>query len=139
DSGARNLSITSRKVEALIHRARINKEKILILLTGVPGAGKTLVGLNIATNHRREDDKATQAVYLSGNQPLVTVLQEALVLDEVRRQKEQGLRPRKGTVRQMVKPFIQIIHRFRDEGLNSTGAPESHTFIFDEAQRVWNR
>lgn len=139
DSGARNLSITSLKVDSLITRARRNKERILILLTGVPGAGKTLVGLNIATNHRREDDRETQAVYLSGNQPLVTVLQEALVLDEVRRQREQGLRPRKGAIRQLVKPFIQIIHRFRDEGLNSRGAPESHTFIFDEAQRVWNR
>lgn len=139
DAGARNLSITSRKVESLIARARTRKERILILLTGVPGAGKTLVGLDIATNHRREDDQETQAVYLSGNQPLVTVLQEALVLDEVRRQREQGLRPRKGAIRQLVKPFIQIIHRFRDEGLNSTGVPESHTFIFDEAQRVWNR
>lgn len=139
DSGARNLSITSRKVDALITRARTRKEKILVLLTGVPGAGKTLVGLNIATNHRREDDRETQAIYLSGNQPLVTVLQEALVLDEVRRQRDQGLNPRKGDIRQLVKPFIQIIHRFRDEGLNSNGAPESHTFIFDEAQRVWNR
>lgn len=139
DSGARNLSITSRKVDSLITRARAKKERLLVLLTGVPGAGKTLVGLNIATNHRREDDQETQAVYLSGNQPLVTVLQEALVLDEVRRQRDQGLRPRKGAIRQLVKPFIQIIHRFRDEGLNSTGAPESHTFIFDEAQRVWNR
>lgn len=139
DSGARNLSITSHKVDRLITRARTKKERLLILLTGVPGAGKTLVGLNIATNHRREDDQETQAVYLSGNQPLVTVLQEALVLDEVRRQRDQGLRPRKGAIRQLVKPFIQIIHRFRDEGLNSTGAPESHTFIFDEAQRVWNR
>lgn len=139
DSGARNLSVTSQKVEALINRARKNHEKILVLLTGVPGAGKTLVGLNIATSHRREDNKETQAVYLSGNQPLVDVLQEALVRDEIRRQKEQGLRPRKGTIRQLVKPFIQIIHRFRDEGLESIGPPESHTVIFDEAQRVWNR
>lgn len=139
DSGARNLAVTSRRVEALIERARERREKILVLLTGVPGAGKTLVGLNIATNHRREDNKTTQAVYLSGNQPLVDVLQEALVLDEVRRQKEQGLRPRKGAIRQLVKPFIQIIHRYRDEGLDSHGPPESHTVIFDEAQRVWNR
>jgi len=106
----------------------------------VPGAGKTLVGLNIATRHRREE-QPTHAVFLSGNGPLVAVLREALTRDEVarrNRRKAQGDKVRKGKVGESVKAFIQNVHHFRDDALIETGPPFEHVVIFDEAQRAWN-
>jgi hypothetical protein len=116
----------------IIETARRNREKAIVFVTGVPGAGKTLVGLNVAT--RRQTFGEARAVYLSGNGPLVAVLQEALTRDELAR---VGNTERKGTVRQRVKPFIQNIHHFRDEGVRTTSAPYDHVVIFDEAQRAW--
>jgi Uncharacterized conserved protein (DUF2075) len=103
----------------------------------VPGAGKTLVGLNLATK-RRDVDQPTHAVFLSGNGPLVAVLREALTRDEVLRQKNQGVRVRKGKVAESVKAFIQNVHNFRDDALINPGPPVEHVAIFDEAQRAWN-
>lgn len=138
DAGAKNLRVTSRSVEEIIDDARKAGEKAIVFVTGVPGAGKTLVGLNVATRHRRTEEP-THAVFLSGNGPLVAVLQEALTRDEVARQNEQGKKPRKGAIRQQVKPFIQNVHHFRDEGIrNPADAPVDHVVIFDEAQRAWN-
>src|SRR5262249_52624789 len=74
--------------------------------------------------------------FLSGNQPLVSVLQEALTRDEWIRQRK---RVRKGVIRQRVKPFIQIVHRFRDDGIRTSEPPIDHVVIFDEAQRAWTR
>ncbi len=138
DAGARNLRVTSRSVEEVIDRARATREKAIVFVTGVPGAGKTLVGLNVATRHRRTEEP-THAVFLSGNGPLVAVLQEALTRDEVARQQARGEAVRVGVVRQRVKPFIQNIHHFRDEGIRDlTEAPADHVVVFDEAQRAWN-
>lgn len=139
DAGARNLHATSSCVEEIIARSRANREKSIVFVTGVPGAGKTLVGLNIATQHLGKDD--THAVFLSGNGPLVNVLREALVEDDLARQKAMGGEvERKGKIRQNVKPFIQNVHHFRDEGLrDTTRPPAEHVAIFDEAQRAWNR
>lgn len=134
DAGARNLKITSAAVEEIIERARANNEKAIVFLTGVPGAGKTLVGLNVAT--RRQSFGESRAVFLSGNGPLVAVLQEALTRDEINRL--HG-RVRKSEIRRKVKPFIQNIHHFRDEGIRTSAAPYDHVVIFDEAQRAWNR
>jgi hypothetical protein len=134
DAGARNLRITSAAVEEIIERSRGAGEKAIVFVTGVPGAGKTLVGLNIATRRRGLGD--ARAVYLSGNGPLVAVLQEALIRDELVRIRNSE---RKGVIRQRVKPFIQNIHHFRDEGLRTTTAPDDHVVIFDEAQRAWTR
>jgi hypothetical protein len=134
DAGAKNLQVTSAAVEEIIERARTSREKAIVFVTGVPGAGKTLVGLNVAT--RRRDFSETHAVFLSGNQPLVSVLQEALTRDELRR---QGPGARKGAVRQQVKPFIQNVHHFRDDGIRNPAAPHDRVVIFDEAQRAWNR
>jgi hypothetical protein len=103
----------------------------------VPGAGKTLVGLNLATQ-RREQDQPTHAVFLSGNGPLVAVLREALTRDEVVRRKQLGERVRKGKVGESVKAFIQNVHHFRDDALVDPSPPAEHVAIFDEAQRAWN-
>lgn len=133
DAGTKNLGVTARAVEEVIERARSAREKAIVFVTGVPGAGKTLVGLDVATRRRRLGD--ARAVFLSGNGPLVSVLQEALTRDELRR---QGAGARKGAIRQQVKPFIQNIHHFRDEGIRNPDAPFDHVVIFDEAQRAWN-
>ena len=138
DSGARNLRETSRRIEEVIEETRAQKRKTIIFVTGVPGAGKTLVGLNIATS-RPGREKSAHAVFLSGNGPLVQVLTEALTRDEVMRLKKQGKKVRKGDVGQKVKAFIQNVHHFRDEGLNRETPPSDHVVIFDEAQRAWNR
>jgi hypothetical protein len=136
DAGAQNLHITSRRIEELVDQARADHCKRICFVTGVPGAGKTLVGLNLAT--RREEDQPTHAVFLSGNGPLVAVLREALTRDEVQRRKKQGAKLRKGEVATPVKSFIQNVHHFRDEGVIDPKAPIDHVVIFDEAQRAWN-
>lgn len=137
DAGAQNLRITSSRIEELVDQARAQRRKLICFVTGVPGAGKTLVGLNLATK-RRDGDQATHAVFLSGNGPLVAVLREALTRDEVARQKNQGIRVRKGKVAESVKAFIQNVHNFRDDALIDSGPPAEHVAIFDEAQRAWN-
>ncbi|MEZ5619293.1 MAG: DUF2075 domain-containing protein [Rhodocyclaceae bacterium] len=136
DAGALNLRVTSTRVEELVDEARETGRKTICFVTGVPGAGKTLVGLNVATQ-RIERDLPTHAVYLSGNGPLVAVLREALTRDEVARQKSQGVRVRKGKVAESVKAFIQNVHHFRDDALIDPGPPAEHVAIFDEAQRAW--
>ncbi|MBI5115839.1 DUF2075 domain-containing protein [Candidatus Poribacteria bacterium] len=137
DAGAKNLRVTSRRIEELVDEAKEKRQKLICFVTGVPGAGKTLVGLNVATR-RREKTQPTHAVFLSGNGPLVAVLREALTRDEVARRKEQGDSVRKGKVAESVKAFIQNVHHFRDEALIHPGPPIDHVVIFDEAQRAWN-
>ena len=134
DAGAKNLHVTSGRVEEIIEQSRARHEKAIVFVTGVPGAGKTLVGLNVAT--RRQTFGEARAVFLSGNGPLVAVLQEALTRDEFRRLNGTT---RKGEIRQKVKPFIQNVHHFRDDGVRSDSPPFDHVVIFDEAQRAWNR
>lgn len=138
DAGARNLRVTSRRVEEVIEATRARRGKAVVFVTGVPGAGKTLVGLNVATR-RSDPDDPTHAVFLSGNGPLVAVLREALTRDEWARRKAKNLGQRKGPIAQEVKSFIQNVHHFRDEGLrDETRPPVDHVVIFDEAQRAWD-
>jgi hypothetical protein len=132
-----NLTVTSGQVERIIDDARTAHRKAIVFVTGVPGAGKTLVGLNVATK-RRDTESPTHAVFLSGNGPLVRVLSEALARDEMARLRRAKNKTRKGEVRQKIKAFIQNVHHFRDEGLNQLEAPNDHVVIFDEAQRAWN-
>lgn len=137
EAGA-NLAITSTTVEQIVFSARARNQRAIVFITGVPGAGKTLVGLNLAT--RRFDDSAmVHAVYLSGNAPLVKVLREALTRDEVSRLKLKGRSTTKAEVGQPIKSFIQNVHHFRDAGLRDDRPPSDHVVIFDEAQRAWDR
>jgi hypothetical protein len=137
DAGAENLRVTSCRIEELMDEAKAQRRKLICFVTGVPGAGKTLVGLNVATR-RRDVDQPTHAVFLSGNGPLVAVLREALTRDEVERQKNNSIRVRKGKVAESIKAFIQNVHHFRDEALIDSAPPAEHVAIFDEAQRAWN-
>jgi hypothetical protein len=133
-----NLSKTSACVEAVVEQARIAGHHAIVFITGVPGAGKTLVGLNLAT--KRQVTDTTHAVFLSGNGPLVKVLREALTRDELKRLRAKGHSKRKGEVAQPIKTFIQNVHHFRDDGVRDEhAAPSDHIVIFDEAQRAWNR
>lgn len=138
DASAINLSQTSDSISEIIRFSKIHSHKSICLVTGVPGAGKTLVGLNIATKHI---DKTNDlySVFLSGNGPLVAILREALARDRIRREGERGHNLKKGEVMSEVKMFIQNIHNFRDECLIDTNRPPiEHVALFDEAQRAWD-
>lgn len=139
DATAQNLSHTSDAVSYIIKLAKEKSEKAICFVTGVPGAGKTLVGLNIATKHFDKDEGLT-SVFLSGNGPLVAILREALTRDKVKRVKASGKKITKGEVMSEVKVFIQNVHHFRDDCLVDEFAPPfDHVAIFDEAQRAWNK
>jgi len=137
DAAAINLTVTSEAVLNIIESARANSFKAICFVTGVPGAGKTLVGLNIATQRREETDDL-YSVFLSGNGPLVAILREALARDRVRDDKERMITTRLGQARSQVKAFIQNVHNFRDECLVDEKPPIEHIALFDEAQRAWD-
>ena len=138
DAGAKNLTSTTSTIAEIIRDAREHSRKAICFVTGVPGAGKTLVGLDVATTHIDKDDEL-HSVFLSGNGPLVKILREALTRDKVRSEREQGRTIKKGQAASEVKMFIQDVHHFRDDCLlNAERPPLEHVAIFDEAQRAWN-
>lgn len=152
----------TKELQEIIEYCRQNRKKAVCFITGVPGAGKTLIGLNTAID---QFNKGEKAIYLSGNYPLVEVLQEALTRDYVRRDKikakEDGRKPcTKEEAKSKVKTFIQMIHHYRDLYLEGTMVengkivpiidyfqshtdkayiPTEHVAIFDEAQRAWTQ
>jgi hypothetical protein len=132
DSGAKNLAQTSDEIARLVEDAKANKKKIICFVTGVPGAGKTLAGLNIAAL-RSQVAQDEHAVFLSGNGPLVAVLREALARDEKKREGTS-----KSAASRRVNSFVQNIHHFRDEYFKNYVAPSERVVIFDEAQRAWS-
>ena len=150
---------TSKALSKIIDDCRSEHRKAICFITGVPGAGKTLIGLNTAIEQSSKEGKA---VYLSGNFPLVEVLQEALTRDYIERKRciesdeEKKTRTKKGNAKREVKTFIQMIHHYRDqylEGVDITPEdikpipgytdkayiPAEHVAIFDEAQRAWTK
>lgn len=139
DASAKNLKETSDVICEAIERSKIRSRKTICFVTGVPGAGKTLVGLNIATKYiDKETD--TYSVFLSGNGPLVEILREALARDKLRYEKTLGNKIKKYEVMSEVKMFIQNVHHFRDECLvDENRPPIEHVALFDEAQRAWNK
>jgi DUF2075 family protein len=138
DADAINLNTTTSYISESIQYAKRNSKKIICFVTGVPGAGKTLVGLKVATEHL-DKKRGETSVFLSGNKPLVDVLQEALTRDTVLQEKLKGHKISKKQARESVKAFIQIIHHYRDEYIRDQKAPYDHVAIFDEAQRAWNK
>ncbi len=148
----------------VIQRSKLNQEKSICFVTGVPGAGKTLVGLDVAIKQtyqgQNEPVKNEGAVYLSGNGPLVAVITEALAQDNHKKCKAKGEKKKMTDSRREVAKSIQMIHRYRDNMLakiknpvengvleidptkavkmESAGFGEvEHVAIFDEAQRSW--
>ena len=138
DASAINLTLTSDAIDKIISESKEGAFKSICFVTGVPGAGKTLVGLDTATKHH---DKSNElySVFLSGNGPLVNILREALARDNVQNEKEKGQKLRIGEARSRVRAFIQNVHNFRDECLIDLNRPPiEHVALFDEAQRAWN-
>ncbi|HBG0707360.1 DUF2075 domain-containing protein [Clostridioides difficile] len=132
DASAKNLNQTTKAINKIIDYSKTHNRKSICFITGVPGAGKTLAGLNIAIERQKVDENE-HAVFLSGNGPLVDVLQEALARDDVTR---NGIR--KSEAIRKAKEFIQIIHHFRDEAISVDTPPIERVTIFDEAQRAWD-
>lgn len=155
---------TIAQILEVINRSKRNGEKSICFVTGVPGAGKTLVGLDVAVKQSYQTDGSFNgddgAVYLSGNGPLVAVLTEALARDNYKKSREKGDGKKLSDSRREVSKFIQIIHRYRDNmlakiknpienghleidplkavKLKQSGYGEvEHVAIFDEAQRAW--
>ena len=148
----------------VVQDSKRENKKSICFVTGVPGAGKTLVGLEVAIKQtyqgNQEPVKDEGAVYLSGNGPLVAVLNEALAQDNYKKCREKG-EPKKLTdSRREVSKSIQMIHRYRDNMLAKIKNPVEngileidphravrmeqagfgeveHVAIFDEAQRSW--
>jgi len=99
----------------IVLKAKQNNSHHLVLISGVPGAGKTLVGIQFVFESYIQDVEQ-KAVLLSGNGPLVNVLQSSL-----------------GN-----KNFVQAVHGFLKEYAHSTQIPSEDVFIYDEAQRAWD-
>lgn len=136
DSSAINLSATSDTISTVIETSKGLGRKSICFVTGVPGAGKTLAGLNIA-NQRQNSHEDEHAVFLSGNGPLVDVLREALARDQVLSYREKAQKITKKQALTKTHAFIQNIHHFRDDSMATQKPPIEKVVIFDEAQRAW--
>ncbi len=159
-----NTDKTIAYILEVIKRSKQKGEKSICFVTGVPGAGKTLVGLDVAVKQTYQGGDSPiedeQAVYLSGNGPLVAVLTEALAKDNYEKCRSRGEQKKLTDSRREVGKFIQIIHRYRDtmlakiknpvengileidpaKAVSTEGAGYAeveHVAIFDEAQRSW--
>lgn len=137
DAGAKNLSQTAASLADIIEKAKAQRQKAICFVTGVPGAGKTLAGLNLVTL-RTKAHEDEHAVFLSGNGPLVDVLREALARDEHAQLRERGEKSKKSDAARKVKSFVQNIMHFRDSNLMTTEPPIERVAVFDEAQRAWD-
>jgi hypothetical protein len=138
EAGAENLTVTAEYIGQVIEHAKATGTKSICFVTGVPGSGKTLAGLNIA-NLRMDAHKDEHAVFLSGNGPLVEVLRAALAQDVLQRSRPEGAkRPSRVEEEKKAAAFIQNIHHFRDDNLGTALAPIEKVVVFDEAQRAWN-
>ena len=140
EAGAENLTITAAAIETVVERMKATGGKAICFVTGVPGAGKTLAGLNIACG-RMAKDIGEDATFLSGNGPLVDVLREALKRD-VRARKGRPTAG-DGDARHLAErspdKLVQNVHHFRDEYIDRSQVPSEHVVVFDEAQRAWNQ
>jgi len=139
-ANAKNLSEAAAAVFSIIERSRSNREYAVVFLTGVPGAGKTLAGLNVVHSAVREGvEREGDIVYLSGNTPLVVVLREALARDCHRRASAEGQAIKMTDARASTRATVQHINDFLKQYVHGSSAPPSeHVIVFDEAQRAWN-
>jgi hypothetical protein len=136
-----DISLTSNIIDDIIRASRGGKFKSICFVTGVPGAGKTLVGLNTATKQQNKDD-GLYSVFLSGNGPLVAILREALARDNIKNEKARGVKVKKGEARSRVRSFIQNVHHFRDECLVDQNRPpieHVHSSTKHNALGIYNR
>ena len=137
-----NLTKTTKFLIEAIKEARIKDKKIICFVTGVPGAGKTLVGLNIIHEKEEFGGDDFNTAYFSGNGPLINVLREALSRDHLKREiqlyKPGQIRPTKGLSKHKIKAKIQNLHLFIKGGIRKQTPPDERIVVFDEAQRCWD-
>jgi hypothetical protein len=134
----KNLKQTSDAAINAIKLAKANNQKIICFITGVPGAGKTLAGLNIAHEKAFQDHEKSLATFLSGNVPLIKVLREALSRDAFKKIKRNDASAKKKETDRIIS-FIENVHRFLDHYFfEKKRIPNNKIVIFDEAQRAWN-
>lgn len=141
ESEESDIIATTSCIDRIIERSRADRKRSICFVTGVPGAGKTLVGLSIANSrHDFDAESEEHAIFLSGNDPLVKVLREALAIDRYNAQSDGENKKTKSFILKETESFIQIIHRFRDESLTADRRPPIDKIaIFDESQRAWTR
>lgn len=143
EAGQADIEACEKAIEEIIEDAKTNKKKALCFITGVPGAGKTLVGLDMASKNLNVEEN-TKAVYLSGNGPLVEVLKQALIDNSYKRKAENEKRKinkdERKEIEVAVNAFIQEAYRFRNDNIIREGIePPENVIIFDEAQRCWDK
>lgn len=138
DAGEENLKITESTVESIVKEAREKKKKIICFVSGVPGAGKTLVGLDLAGKTKNNTESGLpEAVFFSGNGPLINVLTEALGRDAYKNNPQKYSSKYKAV--NDVKAFIQDLHAFKQDIISTKKKTiDENVLIFDEAQRVWD-
>jgi hypothetical protein len=102
-----------QRLKEIVKNSELNSERALAFVSGVPGAGKTLVGLQFVYE---ESDQDSQAIFLSGNGPLVEVLRDAL----------------------KSKAFVSDLHAYIKSYGTTSKIPKQHIIVFDEAQRAWD-
>jgi hypothetical protein len=131
---ATNLDVTCGALLQAIENACAEKRRVICFVTGIPGAGKTLAGLNAVHDPAVREQGRPAAVFLSGNGPLVKIVRAALVRDRRR----TGVSAKDAT--RTVRTFIDNVHRFiKTYGIQRPEeAPYENAIIFDEAQRAWN-
>lgn len=130
-----DLERTTNTLVQIVLDARDSGQKAICFTTGVPGAGKTLVGLN--TVHRPEIKNFSS--FLSGNGPLVKVIQEALIRDVVQRSRLDNQRVTRRQAELEVRTFVHNVHRFADQYYGEgRREPAQNVIVFDEAQRAWD-
>jgi hypothetical protein len=134
-AGEKELATVTTYLLDAIAKAQQRGEKIICFITGVPGAGKTLAGLNLVHNREIHTEGRPASVFMSGNGPLVEILREALALDCAERTGATRTRSRLE-----VRTFVQNIHHFVKDNLDrpTDQTPYEHAIVFDEAQRAWN-
>jgi hypothetical protein len=133
-SFASNLSATTDEIVRAVQASRLETRRTICFVTGTPGAGKTLAGLNAVHDPALRKDGNPSTVFLSGNGPLVKIVKEALVRDQQRAGK-----PRDEASR-VVRTFVGNVHQFLVHyGIeNKSTPPHEHAIVFDEAQRAWD-
>lgn len=136
-SDSSNLDETVESVLELIKECRQRQKHGIAFITGAPGSGKTLAGLQVIHDHRISNDSGeATGVFLSGNRPLVEVIRKALVNDLSAR---DAKRETSGERARRTETFIQHAYQFRDEYAKKPNQePLEKVILFDEAQRAWD-
>lgn len=144
-----SINITANKIQKIINYSRNQNKKSIVFINGVPGSGKTLVGLDVVarnSNFANNEWSDTYAKYLSGNFPLITVLHEALTRDRYINQ-DSNNKKTKTFIKTHFKAMLGMIHHFRDDYTNerfknnkiNIDPPTQRIVVFDEAQRCWTK